>query len=286
MNNTGIKPKESKSGSKFYNEMTRRYVFFPLHNLKFGESQFTSPVWNPKMPKGRFILLEPCEFVTNISDENSQDGNTKLGEKIMGTDAQVSFLMGSSDGAGFAHKGMSYLQSLTNATPEIVVEIEKLVLPEVDGEIFIPKTMQEFAKLVKEKQIPDSPLKETAEATRLEVLDGLDRAYKFCMNYTRELESELANAKLGRAGIRALEPIHMFYFEAIAKPLPEDREGTNMGNELARVLAPLIQGQGTIPPDTREKDAELELLKQKLSDIEDENTVLRKLVEEEEETGE
>lgn len=281
----GIKPKQSKSGTKFYNEMTRRYVFYPLHNLKLGETQFTSPVWNPKMPKGRFILLEPCEYFTQVVDEKSESNKVEIGEKIMGTDAQVSFLMGSSDGAGYAHKGMTYLSNLTNTVPDIALEIEKLVLPEVNGEIYIPDNLNEFLQLVTDKEIPDSELKEVAELVRAEVIDGIQRSINYCLTYTRELEEELENAKLGRAGIRALSPIHKFYFTVIGKPLPEDRQGTNMGNELAKVLAPLLgNGAGAIlPPDTREKDAELELLKQKLADAEAENNVLKEALETEDE---
>jgi hypothetical protein len=278
MQTAGIKRKVVTKG-KQYDEHAKRYVWYPMHALDLANSQGQCPVWNPKIPKGRIILLESFEYKTQVVDESEQGvgyNGVTLGDRTMGTDAQVNFLMGNSDGTGYMDKGMSYLQSVTEVDPDTVSEIEQLILPNVNGEIVIPDTLLQMRlHLATVKWSRDLPIADLATLVKREMEDGIARAIRYCESYTRQLEKELREGQSGKIGIKELSLTHQYYFRQIDKPLPEDRVGVNMGAELRKALAPLIGGQGQTQaadsPTDFQKDIEMEAMQRKIAELEADN---------------
>lgn len=257
-----IRPKVVLKG-KQHDEHAKRYVFYPLSNLDFAGSQWMSPVWIPKMPKGRIILLESFEYQAQVANEGESGvgfNGVALGERTMGTDAQVKFLMGNSEGTGWMEKGMTHLDSITDVDPTTVVEIEEMIIP--DG--VVPDTVIEYLNYLNTVSIKgDSPVAGFAKSVLVEMKDGVNRAINWCKTYTNQLEQELRDGQAGGIGIKYLSETNKYYFAQINKPLPEDRVGVNMGAELSKVLAPLMQGT-TPDPEALQKSVEAEEMAKKL----------------------
>lgn len=287
-----IRPKEVKKGKQF-DEHAKRYVFFPLNDLNLSGSQAMNPVWCPMIPMGRFVLLESLEYMTQVIDEEQAHGGNgiKLGQRTMGTSQQVHFLMGSTNGAGYMELGMTYLEPLTNVDPKTASEIEEFLLPKTEnGDIYVPNDLYKFKEALLSVEIPESET--LTENVRQFMVDGINRAISFCLNHCSVLEKELQDGLAGKMGIKSLSENHKFYFRKINRPLPEDRAGVNMGSELAKVLAPIIQsagGLGVSPAreNSELKDAiELQELKKQLAvansqvdKLEKENKELAKVIE-------
>lgn len=248
---SAIRPKVVTKG-KHFNEFSRRYVFYPLQNLNFSGSQSECPLWSPKIPKGRFVLLEACEYLADegASVDGMESARKSLTELTMGTDAQVKFLMGNAEG-GYMEKGMTNLDSMVDVDPETAIEIERLILPtDKEGKVVVPENLIKFqAHLNSVKFTESTPITEMARKVLAEVKDGVQRGINYCQQHTSQMEQELADGQNGGFGMKFLTETNKYYFHQIEKPLPEDRQGTNMGSELAKVLAPLIkQAEGNAPP--------------------------------------
>lgn len=273
---TGIVSKKTVKGSVQYDQHARRYVFYPLSNLAMPAP---TPIWGTRIPKGRIYLLESYEYRTRGDDPEAElaavrSGQSPLVLKTMGTDAQLAYLMGNSDGVGWLERGMTHLESIIDVDADTAEEIEKLILADEDGEISVPEDLIEFQALLRNKSfVGDNPVSALAEMVRLEMLRGVEQAIKYCNIQVVVLEKELNEGRSGRAGIKSLDAVQQYYWKQVRKPLPEDRVGSNMGNELAKVLAPLIQSAGSIAPPPVEgnqfqKDIELEELRKKTEEQE------------------
>lgn len=243
-----IRPKVVKQGRQF-NENARRYVFYPMSNLDFAGSQFTSPLWSPKIERGRFTLLESLEYTTQVTNEGEHlagSNGVVLGTRMMGTDAQVKFLMGSSEGTGWLEKGMTHFESLVDVDPNTAIEIEAMLLPSNEaGEIVVPRNLIDFQRHLDSLVIPaDHKLAAVASQTLAEMRDGVARAINFCRSYTAELEQELNQGRNGGLGIKSLSATMRYYFQQIDAPLPEDRAGANAGAELSKALQPVFERLG------------------------------------------
>lgn len=265
----GIRPKVVLKG-KQHDEHARRYLWYPLSNLDFAGSQWISPIWNPKFPRGRFVLVESFEYQSQVVDEtagiNGANG-VSLGERTMGTDAQVRALMGNTEGTGWMDKGMTNLDSLIDVDPDTALEIEEMIIP--NGKV--PDTLIEFRDLLNNVQFSqESPVVDLAKKALEEMKSGIYRAINFCNTYTSQLEQELQQGQAGGLGIKSLNETNKYYFRQIQRPLPEDRVGTNMGTEMSKTLAPLLAALQTGQPTTNtlESTIELEELKNKLAAIE------------------
>lgn len=274
-----IKVKQVRKGKQF-DEHAKRYMFYPLHNLDMASTQATNPVWILKIPRSRIFLLESFEYMDFIVDNESPNGGGAMGERTMGTGAQVSFLMGNSEGSGWLEKGMTYIDSLTGVEPEVVMAIEAMIIPTE-----IPDNLFDLRAYVEAQDVSADPkLAELAMEVKAEILTGIDRAIRYCESHTANLENELNNAKQGGAGIRALTRNHVFYFKKIGKPLPEDKAGVNMGSELAKVLAPFIaKGVNTdsvLPAqDKLADDIEKQEMQKKIEALEAQNKELAEAIE-------
>jgi hypothetical protein len=247
---TGIKPKH-KPTSIQYDDHTPRYVYYPLSNLDFAGTQFLSPIYNPKFPKGRVVLLESFEYRTQVVDQNEQmngSNGIQLGYKIMGTANQVNFLMGNSDGAGYMTRGMTALESLTGIDAVTAAEVEAMILPKDSrGNISVPETLLELKDHFSRVRIEgENPVAIIARKTAEEMANGVNRAINYCRQVTAELEKELADGMAGRPGIRSIDPSSQYYFQQIEKPLPQDRASVAGSTELAKVLSQVLapQSQG------------------------------------------
>lgn len=245
---TGIVAKQKVRGSVQYDQHAKRYVFYPLSNLAMPAP---TPIWGTKILRGRIHLLESFEYRERGDDPEYEvaqvrQNQTPLVLKTMGTDAQLNSLMGGSGDIGWQERGMTHLKSIIDVDVETVIEIEKLILENEVGDIEVPQDLVAFEQLLMTKTFAgENPVSQKAEAVRLEMLEGVQKAKRYCDMQTIILEKELNEGRSGRMGIKSLDMVQQYYFRQIRKPLPEDRAGVNQGNELARVLAPLIQG--TVP---------------------------------------
>jgi hypothetical protein len=287
MSTNGIKPK-TRATTKQFSEHAKRYVFFPLSNLNLASSQWMSPVWNPKIPRARFVLLESFEYKTQVVDENEQligSNGIQLGERTMGTDAQARFLMGNSDGTGYMSKGMVTLESLTDVDPDTAQEIEILLLPsDEEGKITIPDTLLGLKSHLDSLKLGsgENPVDALAAQTLLELKQSVNTAIRFCQDMIAELEKELADGLAGRAGIRTIDTANAYYYSQIDKPLPSEKAtASNAG--LVELLAQALNqgGAGTAPQNkAKAKEAELEAKanKELIARLEKENRELTETV--------
>lgn len=264
----GIRRKTVQKNTRQFDANARRYIFYPLSNLDLIASQSTSPVWNPKIKKGRITLLESFQYLTQVSDDDPEQsagrgGGVKLGERTMGTDAQVAFLMGNAAGTGYLEKGMKHLESMVDLDYDSAEEIEALLIGDS-----VPDTLVAFQAKLKGVDIPaNSPVAEIASETLREMKSSVDMAIAYCRTYTASLEKELREGQAGKMGIKSLSPIHEYYFEQIEKPLPEDRAGVNTGNQIATALRQVL---GHIPAteggSSMENEVEMAELKRQLQE--------------------
>jgi hypothetical protein len=294
---TGIVAKRKVRGSIKYDEHAKRYVFYPLSNLALPAP---TPIWGTKILRGRIHLLESFEYRSRGDDPEYEvqmvrSGDTPLILKTMGTDAQLSYLMGNSDGVGWMERGMVHLESIIDVDPETVVEVEKLLLSNEQGDIEVPADLVEFEQKLAQPFSGDNPVSQLAEAVRLEMLKGVMTAKNYCEMQTIILEKELNEGRSGRMGIKSLDMVQQYYFKQIRKPLPDERTGVNTGNELAKALAPLIQaatGQslpvGGVPVGANAetdfaKEIELQEMRKKLADqeatIKEQESTIKELAE-------
>lgn len=232
--NTGIRPKTVNKGKQF-DEHSRRYIFYPLSNLDLASTQAQSPIWNPKISRASIHLLESFEYMTQVANEGESmagSSGVRLGERTMGTDAQVKYLMGSSDGSGgWMDKGMTYLESMTNIDYETAEEIQKLIFPKA-----IPSNLLGLRDLLSKELKNNNPVAELANNVRMEMLAGVNKSINYCMDLCGQLEKEVFDGKSGRAGIKYISATNKYYFDQIERALPDDKAGVNMGNSLADAL--------------------------------------------------
>jgi hypothetical protein len=184
--------------------------------------------------------------VPNEGEHLTGANGVVLGERTMGTDAQVRYLMGNADGTGWMDKGMTNLDSLIDVDPQTATEIEALLLPsDANGEIYVPKNLIEMRDWFNSVSFSgESPVHELAAAALAEIKEGVARAINYCTTYAGTLEQELRQGQSGGIGIKSLSASMKYYFEQINAPLPDDRAGANAGAELSKALAPLLEKIG------------------------------------------
>lgn len=273
---TAIKPKTATKGRQF-SEHAKRYIFYPLHNLDFAATQATSPIWCPKIPAGRFVLLESFDYrtvVDNGDDTMNSNEESSLGYKIMGTNHQVSFLMGSTDGSGYMERGMTHLEPLLDVDPDTASEVEEILIPSS-----IPFALSDFLTEVRTREIPDTPVGELAKKVKPFIEQSINTAIAYCQRYTSELEKELDTGRRGGTGIKHLSENAKFYFNKISRRIPDEHRvsGDGIGTEIAKVLAPLMQQREQVIQDNS-AEIELEILRKKLEDAENINRELEEAI--------
>lgn len=273
---TAIKPKTATKGRHF-SEHAKRYVFYPLHNLDFAATQATSPIWCPKIPAGRFVLLESFDYrtvVDNGEDTMNSREETSLGYKTMGTNHQVAFLMGSTDGSGYMERGMIHLEPLLDVDPDTAATVEEILIPSN-----IPFALTDFLAEVRAREIPDTQEGELAQKVRPFIEQAINTAIAYCQRYTSELEKELDTGRRGGNGIKHLSENSKFYFNKIGRRIPDEHRvsGDGIGTEIAKALAPLVQQREQAVQDNS-AEIELEILRKKLEDAERVNKELEEAV--------
>lgn len=270
---TGIKPKRQLD-TKSFGEYARRYVFYPLKNLTFYETQPTSPIYCPTFPKSEIVLLEAVPYiVTGVGD--GLTGSAGVQEtKIMGTDAQVNFLMGHNE-SGYMASGMTYLEHLTAADPEMVIEIQEFIFPEG----YKPKTLVELNDhLLKRLLEVEGDLRAEIELTIHKMLEGTKVAMDYCQRTINEIENEINDSKTGKkmAMKSGLDANDLYLYKQVGRALPEDKSGVNMAQELGKILAGAI-GAPQLDPN---KELEERMMKQELEALKRELDQKDKLIQE------
>lgn len=262
---TGIKPRktlDNRSQSKY----ARRYLFYPLKDIEFFKSQYTSPVYTPVIPRSEIVLIEAFPYlVPAVSEANGEIAG--MTEEIMGTDAQVKFIMGNAD-LGYMSSGMTYLDHLTDEDPEVVIQIQDFIFPNR----FKPATVSELGEYLPKRLLEaEGPHKELIKKTIEKLIDSVNVAKSFCNNKINEIESEINDSKTGKklAMKSGLDANDIYLYNQIGRALPEDKSGVNMAQELGKILAGAI-GAPQLDP---QKDLENEMAKRELE-------ALRKEVEE------
>jgi hypothetical protein len=268
---SGIREKKITRGKQF-DEHAKRYFFYPLSNLNLTGSQAQNPLWEPKIAKGRITLLESVDYHTQVVDEGEHNmgfNGVSLGIRTMGTDAQINYLMGNSDGTGFMAKGGVFVEALTAVDAVTAQEVEYLIYGvNSEEELVVPAKLRGFEILLNRKIEGDDQISDLARQVQYQLMEGVKRSQNWVLDTCLELEKELREGQAGRAGIKSLSKLQQYYFEQIERPLPEDRAGTNMGNELAKVLAPVLAQAGVaVTPSNApnmESDMEMAVLRKQL----------------------
>lgn len=241
---------------RLYNEHTIRYMFYGLRSVDFSGSQSKSPVFIPKFPKQEFVSLESFTYkATDDTDSMYDDeGNQKgLIDRVMGTNAQVEYIMGDNI-SGLRASGMTYISSLTGVDIKTASEIENLIL---EGKKF-DNLLDLRTHLINKSRNVTGDLADLAKEVLRELIQGVDTGIAYCNRYAREIEEEINNAKTGKklAIKTGLDERDMYIYDQVRRPYPEDRAGANAGSELAKVLAPLIGG-GTYKTPEQEFDEQM-----------------------------
>lgn len=252
---TGINPRKNLD-NRSHSKYARRYMFYPLRNVSFLKSQTTSPVYTPVFPKSEIVLLEAFPYLVPSVDETGELGD--MTEEIMGTDAQVKFIMGNAE-AGRMASGMTYLDQLTDMDPEIVLEVQEFIFP--DG--VKPDTLTELGKHLQERLFAvDGDHADLKRSTIEAMINSVDVAKSYCLNTITQIEGEINDSKTGKklAMKSGLEANDIYLYNQIGKPLPEDKSGVNMAQELGKILAGAL-GAPQLDPD---KELENEMAKKEL----------------------
>jgi hypothetical protein len=198
-----------------------------------------------------------------------------LESHIYGTDAQVSYLMGNRD-IGYMTSGMTYLDNLDGYEPEKAIAIRNLIYPTNK----IPTTLVKLRQhLEKTKFSVTGPLRADVVETIDRMLDGVQRAISYCTTSLTEAESEISDSKTGNkmAMKSGLTQRDRYMYHQIGRPLPEDRSGVNMAQELGKILAGAIGAPQLDPQkelDNQMTKRELEALKREL---EEKNQLIKEL---------
>lgn len=233
---SAITPRPVGLDNKIANKRAKRYIFYPTSPLDMSGTQATSPVWKPKIPRSRIVLLEPLEYMTQAGDEVQvyEAGGVKLELAEMGTDAQVKFLLDT-----YGEKGLVDIASLTNVSPDIAVEIEKLIYP--DG--VVPDTLvklQDHFNSLSSILNPEDALQEQAIRVISEILRGVDTAISWANSYCNMIEKEIQSSRAGRAGRPSMTSVDRYYYKQIGRAMPRDNDLNFGGQEQG--LATALQG--------------------------------------------
>lgn len=268
---TGIKPRrtlDNKSQSRY----ARRYMFYPLKEVSFIKTQTTSPVYTPVFPKSEIVLIEAFPYMVPSIDESG--GYGELSEEIMGTDAQVKFIMGNPD-SGYMGSGMTYLEHLTDEEPDVVLEIQETIFPEGVK----PETLRELQiHLAKKLTEVEGEYKELAKRTIELMLNSVETAITYCNGQINQIENEINDSKTGKklAMKSGLDSNDIYLYNQVGRPLPEDKSGVNMAQELGKILAGAL-GAPQLDP---QKDLDNEMAKRELEALKRELQEKDKLIQE------
>jgi hypothetical protein len=259
-----IKPRTTQI-KQSTDELTRRYVFYPLRRLTFFENRV--PLYSPVLPRAEIVLVEAQEYAVPRVGSFMEGDAGKNDIWINGTQAQVNYLMGNRD-VGYMVSGMTYLDNLDGYDADKVIQIRDVIYPDNK----IPTTLLKLREhLEKVRFSVDGPLRADVTSTIDRMLDGIQRAISYCNDILKESESEISDSKTGNkmAMKSGLSQRDRYMYHQIGRPLPEDRSGVNMAQELGKILAGAI-GAPQLDP---QKDLENEMAKRELE-------ALRKEVEE------
>ena len=260
---SAITPRSVGLNNNIANKRAKRYIFYGMSNLDLSGTQATSPVWKPKIPRARIVLLEPFEYYTQTGEEVQvyTGGGVKLELAEMGTDAQVKFLLDS-----YGEKGLAELKSLTNVEPEIAVKIESLLYPTDSIPNSLVELQQHFASL---DLNPKDAIQEKAIEVVGEIQEGINRAIAWANSYCTMIEREIQSSRAGRAGRPSMTPTDHYYYKQIKRATPRDND-LNFGGQdegLANTLKNLLGASTTNPMEIETYKSTMEEQKQIINQL-------------------
>lgn len=245
---SAIRPKQKKENTKEFDERARRYIFSPLHPLDFAGTQATSPIWCPKVPKGRLVLLEELSYWASGDDGRQGDELFAVGagliEQTMGTLAQVTFIK-----SEFGNRGVIEVQCLVDVDPATAEEIDEMLFSAPYGNLYELRSRLEAFRPSKE-----DPVQDLAAQVAEEVLRGVAKAIGWATNYCNELEREVQEGRAGRRGRTKVDNVDKFFYKAINRQSPKDADlpfQTKPGGEIATLTEALSK---LIPQDSEGLD--------------------------------
>lgn len=269
----GITPRASLD-NRSQSMYSRRYMFYPLRNLNFSKSQATSPVYKVMFPKSEIVLLEAFPYLVSTISESGTGEIGGLAEEIMGTDAQVKFIMGNAD-SGYMSSGMVYFEHLTDVDPEVVIDIQEFIFP--NG--FKPATLVELGEYLPKRLLEaEGPNKGLITQTIQKMIESVNNSKLYCSNVINQIESEINDSRTGKkvAMKSGLDAEDIYLYNQIGRALPEDKSGVNMAQELGKILAGAL-GAPQLDP---QKDLENEMAKRELEALRREVEEKDKLIQE------
>lgn len=240
---SGIVAKQKSPKSREYDSRAKRYVFYPLQRVDFAGSQATSPIWKPKIPKGRLVLFEEFTYMANAEDEMNKDDLFSQGaglvETQMGTDAQVRFVL-----SQFGNRGMVEIKSLIDVDVETASEIDELLF----GQSYA--NLPEFKRRLLDFKFEDgNPIHELAKQVRDEAVVSIDKSIAWAHTYCNELERDVQEGRAGRRGRTKIDAYDKHVYQMANRATPRDADlpfqGTqeNTANAVLQQLADLLKPQ-------------------------------------------
>lgn len=210
---TGIVAKKKQQRTKEYDSRARRYVFFALHPVDFSGSQATTPVWKPKMPKGRLVLLEEFSYWPNAESETSEDPIFQEGaglvETSMGTDAQVSYIL-----SQFATRGFVEIKSITDLAPEVAAKVDELLFGEPYEDLYeLRSRLQNFKS-------EGEDISELANLVAKEALASVEASIAWAGGYCSELDREVQEGRAGRRGRTQVNAYDKYMYKMVRRQVP------------------------------------------------------------------
>lgn len=270
---TGIQPRKSLD-NRSQSRYSRRYLFYPLKDISFIKTQTSSPVYTPVFPRAEIVLIEAFPYMVPAVGESGGELSTFV-EEIMGTDAQVKFIMGNSD-SGHMSSGMTYFDHLTDIDPEIVIDIQNFIFP--NG--YKPETLVELGEYLPKRLLEaEGPHKELIKQTISKMMESVDVAKRYCLTQINEIESEINDSKTGKklAMKSGLDANDLYLYNQIGRALPEEKSGVNMAQELGRILAGAIGAPQLDPQKELENEMALRELEALRKEVEEKNKLIQEL---------
>lgn len=223
--------------NKLQNDSVVRYVFSPLFTVDFRMGQHLCPLSNPLIERFKFVPLYPITYMTqNASKDEYTMTSDDLIEEILGTPAQISYLLGDMEGGNYA-KGLTYLKSFDNLPLKQVKDIEASVFGN-----YTHVSLIQLHKFLTEKRekFPASFVQDAFE----EMLNGVTRAIRYCENFLKNTEEEITNARTGRPAFKTSleETDYWLYREIERTPM----EMIKQSSSLAQILSEILNKEQTI----------------------------------------
>lgn len=246
----------------FYDKLKDRYLWFPLEDIDYTGKLVQQPLSMAVIERARIAWIQPTAYkAVDNSDEawNREDDETApLKTFLMTPFAQCMHLY-----TNFAERGMRVFEHLKDVPPEVVLDIEEAILPEVpDNLIDLGNYLaSESVKNIESAEF--SPKTEKlAYLTLEEMIQGTNTAVEYCRNLIDASAAEILTRRNKGWGKPNLDDKDKYAHIMLKRkiPLEETLEGRgDSGEKMIEKLAAAIMGKQAPTSEADESEVVKEL---------------------------